>query len=150
MKGKEMKQQVPQSHAGGTFLEKGKVTFFWQNSKTWIWKGKNRKIARDTRRYEVTKPKELFKHQTLQHFSWSWKVSGGDRKANWPQPHTETKIWATIKRVPWLKNIIWVIGVLRSTVVSDWCFDILCGSHLLSQVVVLVSWKFKNPGERFD
>ena len=51
---------------------------------------------------------------------------------------------------PWLKKIIWVIGVLRRTVVSDWRFDNLCGSHLQSQVVVLVSWKFKNPGERFD
>ena len=26
----------------------------------------------------------------------------------------------------------------------------LYGSHLQSQVVVLVRWKFKNPGERFD
>ena len=52
--------------------------------------------------------------------------------------------------IPWLKKIIWVIGVLRRTVVSDWRFDNLCGSHLQSQVVVLVSWKFKNPGERFD
>ena len=49
--------------------------------------------------------------------------------------------------IPWLKKIIWVIGVLRRTVVSDWRFDNLCGSHLQSQVVVLVSWKFKNPGE---
>ena len=40
--------------------------------------------------------------------------------------------------------------VLRRTVVSDWRFDNLCGSHLQSQVVALVSWKFKNPGERFD
>ena len=54
------------------------------------------------------------------------------------------------KEKPWLKKIIWVIGVLRRTVVSDWRFDNLCGSHLQSQVVVLVSWKFKNPGERFD
>ena len=53
--------------------------------------------------------------------------------------------------IPWLKKIIWVIGVLRKTVVSDWHFDNLCGSHLQSQVVVLVSWKFNwNPGERFD
>jgi len=34
----------------------------------------------------------------------------------------------------WLKKIIWVIGVLRRTVVSDWRFDNLCGSHLQSQV----------------
>ena len=53
--------------------------------------------------------------------------------------------------IPWLKKIIWVIGVLRRTVVSDWSFDNLCGSHLQSQVVVLVSWKLKkNPGDRFD
>ena len=32
---------------------------------------------------------------------------------------------------PWLKKTIWVIGVLRRTVVSDWRFDNLCGSHLL-------------------
>ena len=31
---------------------------------------------------------------------------------------------------PWLKKTIWVIGVLRRTVVSDWRFDNLCGSHL--------------------
>ena len=42
---------------------------------------------------------------------------------------------------PWLKKIIWVIGVLRRTDVSDWRFDNLCRSHLQSQVVVLVSWK---------
>ena len=35
--------------------------------------------------------------------------------------------------------IIWVIGVLRRTVVGDWLFDNLCGSHLQSQVIVLVS-----------
>ena len=56
----------------------------------------------------------------------------------------------TLNLRPWLKKIIWVVGVLRKTVVSDWRFDNLCGSHLQSQVVVLVSWKFKNPGERFD
>ena len=51
---------------------------------------------------------------------------------------------------PRLKKIIWMIGVLRRTVVIDWRFDNLCESHLQSQVVMLVSWKFKNPGERFD
>ena len=30
--------------------------------------------------------------------------------------------------------MIWVTGVLRRTVVSDWCFDNLCRSHLQSQV----------------
>ena len=38
--------------------------------------------------------------------------------------------------LPWLKKIIWVIGVLRGTVVSDWRFDNLCGSHLQSQVTL--------------
>ena len=51
--------------------------------------------------------------------------------------------------ISWLKKIIWVIGVLRRTVVSDWRFNNLCGSHLQSQVVVLVSWKFKNPAYQF-
>ena len=32
----------------------------------------------------------------------------------------------------WLKKIIWVIAFLRRTVVSDWRFDNMCGSHLLS------------------
>ena len=50
----------------------------------------------------------------------------------------------------WLKTIIWVIGVLRRTVVCGWHFNNLCGSHLQNQVILLVSWKFKNPGERFD
>ena len=44
--------------------------------------------------------------------------------------------------IPWLKKIIWVIGVLRRTVVCDWRFDNPCWSHLQSQVIVLVSWKF--------
>ena len=29
--------------------------------------------------------------------------------------------------IPWLKKTIWVIGVLRRTVVNDWRFDNLCG-----------------------
>ena len=52
--------------------------------------------------------------------------------------------------ISWLKKIIWVIGVLGRTVVSDWCFTNLWGSQLRqSQVVVLVSWKFKNPAYQF-
>ena len=35
-------------------------------------------------------------------------------------------------------------------VVCDWRFGNLCGSHLQSKVIVLVSWKFKNLCERFD
>ena len=34
-----------------------------------------------------------------------------------------------------VEKVIWVIGVLRRTVVIDWRFDNLCGSHLQSQVV---------------
>ena len=36
----------------------------------------------------------------------------------------------------WLKKIIWVTGVLRRTVVSDWCFDNLCRSHLQNQILL--------------
>jgi len=64
---------------------------------------------------------------------------------NWPRFHESQHMIIIL----WLKKIICVIGVLRRTVVSDWRFDNLCRSHLQSQVVVLVSWKFKNPGERF-
>ena len=38
-------------------------------------------------------------------------------------------------------------GLLFAT---DIIFNNLCGSHLQSRVIVLVSWKFKNPGEGFD
>ena len=83
-----------------------------------------------------------------------------------------SSIWPKEKRIPWqgtltklhisqlyletrmfiprLKKTVWVIGILRRTVVSDWRFDNLCGGYLQSQVVVLVSWKFNNPGEPFD
>ena len=63
---------------------------------------------------------------------------------------TEWLSYGDYNNLPWLKKIIWVIGVLRRTVVINWRFDNLCESHLQSRVVVLVSWKFKNPGERFD
>ena len=39
--------------------------------------------------------------------------------------------------VPWLKKIIWAIGVLGRTVVRNWRFDNLCRSHLQSQLVVI-------------
>jgi len=52
--------------------------------------------------------------------------------------------------IPWLKKIIWVMGVLGGTVVGDWRFGGLCGGRLQSRVVVLVSWGFGGPGERFD
>ena len=51
---------------------------------------------------------------------------------------------------PSLKKIICVIGVLRRTFVCYWRFDRQCGSHFQSQVTVVVSRKFKNPGEWVD
>ena len=68
----------------------------------------------------------------------------------WERYNVHVCILGHFMIIPWLKKIIWVIGVLRRTLVSDRHFDNLCGSHLQSQVVVLVSWKFKNPGEQFD
>ena len=69
--------------------------------------------------------------------------SGPARFLNGQRPDNKKvkrqRAWGT----PWLKKIIffffffiWVIGVLRRTVVCDWSFDNLCGSHLQSQVVV--------------
>ena len=71
----------------------------------------------------------------------------GQRKLSGKLRSHEAKTWLVWSRVkhcslwkvltsdsaPWLKKIIWVIGVLRRTVVSDWRFDNLCGSHLQSQ-----------------
>ena len=51
-----------------------------------------------------------------------------------------TREWFELRsNVPLLKKIVWVIRVLRRTVVCDWRFDNLGGSHLQSQVIVLVS-----------
>ena len=50
---------------------------------------------------------------------------------------TESNLGPTMSTyfdLPSLKKIIWVIGVLRRTVVGDWRFDNLCGSHLQSQL----------------
>ena len=69
--------------------------------------------------------------------------SGPARFLNGQRPDNKKvkrqRAWGT----PWLKKIIffffffiWVIGVLRRTVVCDWSFDNLCGSHLQSQVRV--------------
>ena len=46
----------------------------------------------------------------------------------------KSKTGAIIFEVPWLKMIVWVMGVLRRTVVGDWCFNNLCGSHLQSHL----------------
>ena len=37
-----------------------------------------------------------------------------------------------------MRKIIWVIGVLRRTVVCHWQFNNQCGGHLQSQVIVLI------------
>ena len=42
--------------------------------------------------------------------------------------------------IPWLKKIIWVIGVLRSPAVCNWRFDNLCGNHPRSQVIIQKPW----------
>ena len=47
--------------------------------------------------------------------------------------------WFEPRSIPWLKKIIWVILVLRRTVVNDWHYDNLCWSHLQSQVQSLSS-----------
>jgi len=55
----------------------------------------------------------------------------------------------TRSNIAWLKMIIWVSGVLIKTVVGEWCFDNLCGSHqfiLQSQGIDFS----QNPGERLD
>ena len=41
--------------------------------------------------------------------------------------------------------IIWVIGVLRRTIVGEVCFDNMCRSHLQSQVIVLSQLKIQKP-----
>ena len=55
-----------------------------------------------------------------------------------------------VLNLPWLKMIIWVTAVLRRTVVCNWRFDNLCRSHLQTQVIVLVSWKFKTLVSAFE
>lgn len=55
----------------------------------------------------------------------------------------------TRSNIAWLKMIIWVSGALIKTVVGEWCFDNLCGSHqfiLQSQGIDFS----QNPGERLD
>ena len=56
-----------------------------------------------------------------------WSFSGCDERG-------EIFLWlmstVDLNVIPWLKKIIWVIGDLGRTVVCDWRFDNLCGSHL--------------------
>ena len=59
--------------------------------------------------------------QWLNYWMWRWRV------------------WQ-LGKLAWLKKIIWVIGVLRRTVVSDWRFDNLRGSHLQSQGFLIFNW----------
>ena len=60
------------------------------------------------------------------------------------------KVGFTCINNTFIEKIIWVIGPLRRTVLATDASGNLCGSHLQSQVVLLVSWKFKNPAEQFD
>ena len=46
------------------------------------------------------------------------------------------KLFEPRSNIPWLKKMIWVTGVLRGTVVSDWRFDNLSGSHLQSHLTL--------------
>ena len=59
-------------------------------------------------------------------------------KENWQErsllPVSSVVIMIRELFVPWLKKIIWLTGV-RRTVVGDWRFEDLCGSHLQSQVI---------------
>ena len=66
------------------------------------------------------------------------------RCANWSKvdffsSHSDT-LWklSQMLLIIRVKKMIWVIGVLRRTVVCNWRFDNLRGSHFLSQVIVLV------------
>ena len=45
-----------------------------------------------------------------------------------------------------IKKVIWVIGVLRWTVVCDWRFDNLCGNHGQIQVTPITQMVFCNQG----
>ena len=59
--------------------------------------------------------------------------TNGPRWLYVPYIHAYIRKWFEPRsNIPWLKKIIWVIGVLRRTVVIDWRFDNLCGSHLQS------------------
>ena len=48
--------------------------------------------------------------------------------------------WCDGVKIPWLKMIIRVIGVLWRTAVGDWRFDNLRGSHLQSQIIRFWRW----------
>ena len=67
--------------------------------------------------------------------SLSFFSSGPARFLNGQRPDNKKVKRQRAWDIPWLKKIIWVIGVLRRTVVCDWRFDNLCGSHLQSQVI---------------
>ena len=49
-----------------------------------------------------------------------------------------------VTHLDWKRSSGWLESWRGLHVVCDWRFDNLCGSHLQSQVKVLVSWKFKN------
>ena len=65
-------------------------------------------------------------------------------KPGWVKLLDKKKSFDPRSNIPWLEKIISVIGVLRR-IVGNWNFNFLWGSHLQSQVIV--SFKFKHPGE---
>ena len=67
----------------------------------------------------------------------AWYVHSGGRTFYFSLDYNGWHFLEEVSGIPWLKKIIWVIGVLRRTVVSDLRFENLCGSHLQSQV----TWK---------
>ena len=90
-------------------------------------------------------PRAFFSHvnlyfaKNLKYNVWRYSLKDGltyNPMTKWL--HLFEAVATNKKDKPWLKKIIWLIGVLRRAVVSDWRFDNLCGSHLQSQVAVLV------------
>ena len=70
-----------------------------------------------------------------------WKIIGSGMTLNhsirkWLRVRFSLHLMVIVTNLP-LEKIVLVIGVLRRTVVSDCCFDNLCGSHLQSQVLSL-------------
>ena len=60
--------------------------------------------------------------------------TGKAQDENWMLELLIRKWFEHRSNIPWLKKITWLVGVLRRTVVGDWCFDNLCRSHFQSQV----------------
>ena len=67
-----------------------------------------------------------------------WDQHQGECTASWAKSETKMNnkknVLNPTSNILWLKMIIWVNEVLRSTVVGHWRFDNLCGGHLQSQM----------------